>query len=42
MVKPKWMDIPIKLQRCTTRFKDSLHSDYAVVDEGSVRIEEHK
>ena len=29
MVKPKWMDIPIKFQQCTTRFKDYLLKDLA-------------
>ena len=29
MVKPKRMEIPIKLQQCTTRFKDYLLKDLA-------------
>ena len=29
MVKPKRMDIPIKLQQCTTRFKDYLLKELA-------------
>ena len=29
MVKPKRMDIPIKFQQCTTRFKDYLLKDLA-------------